>query len=92
MCTLRGVHNLHYIIIFNSSHNTVVCNNIRCLELDNMQTSEFEKIDGDYDFFRLSIGEDATPSLFLTTHLSSAEYYAMFAMNLCSITVHKMVI
>lgn len=86
------MYDLHCIIILNLGHNIVVCNNIRCLELDNMQTSEFEKIDGEDDFCRLSIGEDATPSLFLATNLSSAEYYAMFAMNLYSITVHKMVI
>lgn len=56
-----------------------------------MQSSEYNLIEVDNDFYKLSIEENTKPSLFLVTQLPSFEYYAMFAMNLFSITFYNMV-
>lgn len=63
-----------------------------CLELINTQTPEYEVVNVEKDFYKLSIEEDTKPCLFLVTKLTSFEYYAMFAMNLLSMTIYNMVI
>lgn len=65
---------------------------INCLELINIQTPEYEAIMTNNDFHKLSIEEDKKPCLFIVTHLTSIEYYAMNAMNLFSSTVQDMVV
>lgn len=65
---------------------------MNCLELINMQTPEYEVIMTNNDFHKLSIEEDTKPCLFIVTHLTSIEYYAIKAMNLFSSTVQNMVV
>lgn len=65
---------------------------INRLELINIQTPEYEVINVEKDFYKLSIEEDTKPCLFLVTNLTSFEYYAMFAMNLFSMAIYNMVI
>jgi len=61
------------------------------LELKNTQTPEYKVVSLENYFYKLLIEEDRKPCLFLVTNLPSIEYYAMFSMNLLSMTIRNMV-
>lgn len=61
------------------------------LERINIETPEYEEVTIEKDYCKLLIKEDKKPRLFLITNLTNVEYYAMFAMNLFSTTIHNMV-
>lgn len=57
----------------------------------NMQSPEYRGVEVENGFCKLSIEEHTKPCLFLVTDMLDVEYYAMFAMNLFSITISNMV-
>jgi len=61
------------------------------LELINIETPEYEEVAIEKDYCKLLIKQDKKTRLFLITNLPDIEYYAMFAMNLFSTTIHNMV-